>query len=165
MARCEATIKFQDKKSLAGYMDKTYGFQFEFNESDILKEYKNVELDDILVSLTAKTTAEGETHLVISKLVSLKAFLLSKDSGTDINSLVKKIDKILNLSMGTLESGNDGIAYDECLSNFFHNSKMHLDLDSKGSLVILDDGKRKARMRISQNNSKVHIDFNSIEEI
>ncbi|MEF9933954.1 MAG: hypothetical protein RR539_01490 [Clostridium sp.] len=133
------------------------GKQFSVNTEylQIVKEedritYKNIELNTILVNLIS----EGES-VYLEKLVSLKAFLLSKEQGMDINTLINNINSVMSISC-KLNSSEEGIVINSELEGFLGAAAIEFDA-KKG---LLTDSKRQARVNI---NNGV-IDFNSIEE-
>lgn len=147
--RRNAITVSKDEKT-AEHLKQAFGIDFVKGQA----EYRGAEIEDILVDLNIE---EKEEYLEvgISKLVSLKAFLLSKESGMDINELVTKIDRIMEMSEGGFDTNEEGVLYDSNLEKFFEVANMK----SEGNTI--DDGKRRATVEMKDGR----VDFNTIEEI
>lgn len=130
------------------------------NDMEILSEdnittYKNIELDSILVNVS-----QEQNILKINKLVSLKAFLLSKEQDMNINELLYNINKVMKMSTEELNKTEDFIVLNDSLKQFFKVANIEIiKLGNKD--IILSDGKRKVKISKEYNN----IYFNTIIEI
>ena len=146
-----------ENSSVVDYLKEIYSVNTDLMEKIIEDKkviYKNIELDSILVNVV-----EEEKHISLTKLVSLKAFLLSKEQKMDINNLLLNIDKVMNMSSG-LALEDNSILLDNNLKSFFSKADMNI-IDTCEKSIKLSDGKRKVTLSIRENK----IDFNSIEEI
>lgn len=117
--------------------------------------YKNIELDSILVNVTKENNS-----IIISKLVSLKAFLLSKEQNMNINDLLENIDKVMKMSESGLNKSKNSINFDNELKAFLKGANIEV-VSENHEKITLSDGKRSANVNVS--NGK--IDFNSILEL
>ncbi|MEF9951608.1 MAG: hypothetical protein RR840_03290 [Clostridium sp.] len=126
------------------------------NDMVIVKEkectiYKNLELNTILANLVVE-----ENSIYLEKLVSLKAFLLSKEQGMDINKLIFNINSVMNMSCG-IDLCNEGIIINNNLEDFLLSANIGFNMDN----LTLKDSKREASIKMKDRV----IDFNTIEEI
>lgn len=112
--------------------------------------YKNIELDSVLVN------AIWEEGAYLEKLVSLKAFLLSKEQGMDINMLLFNINRVMKISK-ELNVFKGSIKLDNNLRSFLEGAKINIDIENG----ILNDSKRSVNVNIIDDR----VDFNSIKEI
>lgn len=146
-----------ENSSVVDYLKEIYSVNTDLMEKKVENKkttYKNIELDSILVN-----AIEEEKNIYITKLVSLKAFLLSKEQGMDINNLLLNIDKVMCMSSG-LALKDSGIVFDNALKSFFSKADMNI-IDNSEKSIKVSDGKRKVILNIKENK----IDFNSIEEV
>ena len=146
-----------ENSSVIDYLKGIYNVNTDLVEKKVEDKkttYKNIELDSILVN-----AVEEEKNIYITKLVSLKAFLLSKEQGMDINNLLLNIDKVMDMSSGLVLKDN-GIVLDNALKSFFSKADMNIVDDLEKSIKV-SDGKRKVILSTKENK----IDFNSIEEV
>ncbi len=150
MGRVYTDRMFEKDERIVDYLKENYGIEYT-SDRDV---YEEAVVDDIMVTLKIENL-DNFLSLKISKLVSLKAFLLSKEQGMDINDLVYNIDRIMDMSEEGLITRRNGILYDKNLKRFFEVANM------KVSGEIVDDGKRKARIKLEDDV----FDFNTIEEI
>lgn len=152
MGMVKRELYFRDRGELMDYLKMQY--DFEISEGD--SELKGIELNTILVDAEIEDM-KNEVVLRLKKLVSLKAFLLSRETGMDINKLVFNIDDLMKMSEDGLNWNGNWIADDESLAEFFRAAGI-----SKGDVDgALKDGKRSVNVKKLRGN----YDFNSIVEI
>lgn len=158
MGRVERIIPIIEGLNIIETLGKGYSVNLEYLEEQTVNGnivYKNIELDSILLN-----AEEVDNEIKLTKLVSLKAFLLSKEQGMDINNLIFNINRIMRLSNNDLALEEDSILYNEDLKVFFNTANIKVDKISEKEL-ILNDGKRTASVKLNRNK----VDFNTIKEI
>ncbi|KMT20990.1 hypothetical protein [Clostridium cylindrosporum] len=161
MGKVVRTLKFDGRKSAIEELKNIYSVN---RENEIIKveegvtTYKGVELDSILVNIIEEIN-NSDTVIKIEKLVSLKAFLLSKEQNMDINLLLYNIDKVMKMSDDGLNKDEHGIIFDNQLKAFLKEANIDA-VDSEDN-IILSDGKRKTSVAVHNNS----INFNTIIEL
>lgn len=157
MGKVIRKINLEEDINIVDFLKKIYSVNTDCMESELIDGntlYKNIELDSILVNVTKE-----ENEIIISKLVSLKAFLLSKEQGMNINDLLANIDKVMKMSNG-LNKGDSYIDLDSELKKFLATANMEV-VSKNEDKVTLSDGKRFAIVNVKDGK----IDFNSISEV
>lgn len=157
MGKVVRKINFEGK-SIVDFLKTMYSINTDSMVNELVDNknyYKNIELDSILVNVTHE-----ENNILINKLVSLKAFLLSKEQGMDINDLLKNIDKVMKMSENGLKKAEEALLFDSELKLFLSNASIEV-IDSNREKVTLSDGKRVVNVNL--HNEK--LDFNSIVEV
>ena len=158
MAKVVRRIEFNEEKDLLNFLEKEYNISLDLGKEDNC-EFKNQELDSVLVNLSV-SKEKDKSVLTISKLVSLKAFLLGKEEGMDVLNLIKTIDKVMNMSSNGVKTNDVGIVHDENIKEFLNKASIQIESNTDGK-VILADNKRKASVEYLENT----FDFNTIEEL
>ncbi|MEG0371053.1 MAG: hypothetical protein RR645_02035 [Clostridium sp.] len=155
MGKVTRIIKIKNKISGVEYLKTIYNSVSQGDERLELNGtvvHKGLEIDSILVNVI-----EDYNEIKMEKLVSLKAFLLSKEEGMDVNNLIINIDKVMKITDNGLLQVRNGIKLNYELKIFLERASIRLDL--KGG--ILNDTKREVRIKIEEDI----LDFNSIREI
>lgn len=141
---------FEKDDRIVEYFKENFNIKYEKDKN----YYENVYIKDLLVNLNINNI-DNYIIVKISKLVSLKAFLLSIEENIDVNKLIQKIDTLFNITQEGIETKNNGIVYDHNLERFLEIVNMKLEDN------IINDEKRKARIEIIDRI----IDFNTLKEI
>lgn len=158
MGKVIKNIGINEGINVIEFLKQIYSVNTDFVEEKIENEnkiYKNIELDSILVNVE-----EEKKNIKISKLVSLKAFLLSKEQEMNINDLLYNINKVMRMSESRLNKIEDSLAYDDNLKEFLNKANIEVVEDNKES-IILNDGKRTVKVDYNNKN----INFNTIVEL
>lgn len=158
MGKVIKNISINEGTNVIEFLKQIYSVNTDFVEEKIENEnkiYKNIELDSILVNVE-----EEKTNIKISKLVSLKAFLLSKEQEMNINDLLYNINKVMSMSESGLNKIEDSLAYDDKLKEFFNKANIEVVEDNDES-VILNDGKRSVKVDYTGKS----LNFNTILEL
>lgn len=169
MGKVIRNIKFKSLKDAQSFLKKEFNFELSSKErcdkvEDKRIVYKNKELDSILVNLEIEEGKE-DTLLSINKLVSLKAFLLSKEQGMDINSLISNINRVMKMSSQSISTAEGRIIVDDNIKVFLSKAKIET-LGNDNGKIILDDGKRKVSIGyLEDKTGRVSYNFNEIMEI
>lgn len=151
MGLVSRVIEFRSKEDMLDYFKVEYGFEPDLES----KEFGEIELGDILVKAEIECF-ETEAVFRMKKLVSLKAFLLSKEAGMDVNKLLYDIDSLMNMSEDGLNWSGTLISDDKSLEEFLDAAGIDKVGDNK-----LKDSKRVVKVKKIMGS----YDFNSIEEI
>lgn len=158
MGKVIRSINISEGTNCIEFLKKMYSVNTDFLEEKNIeygnKIYKNIELDSILVNIE-----ENKTNIKISKLVSLKAFLLSKDQGMNINELIYNIDKVMRMSDKGLTKSKEFLVYDDGLEEFLHKANIEV-VEVNSEHIVLNDRKRVAKVKYKSKN----INFNTISE-
>lgn len=157
MGRVTRQLKFDNKEDMKIFLEDEFDYLIDLTK-DVF-EYENQQLDDILVNLKIECENE-EVYLTISKLVSLKAFLLSKEQNMNIIDLVYKIDKVMNMSNHGLKKSRTGICYDNNLKEFLHKANIKVE-ELEKDIIKLTDAKRSVCLK----HKNQCLDFNTINLI
>ncbi len=157
MAKVIRQIEFDSKVDMKKFLHDEFDYVFDLNKEEF--SYKNQELNDILVNLELEYKND-KVCLTISKLVTLKAFLLSKEQQMDIVDLIFKIDKIMNMSSDGLEKRQSGILDDNNLKTFLSKADIKAEALKEDS-VELSDNKRVVSVECRDGS----YDFNTIKLI
>lgn len=156
MGMVSRVIEFRSKEELLDYLKLEYGFEPDLESKKVgAIELGEIELGDILVKAEIECF-EKEAVLRLKKLVSLKAFLLSKEAGMDINKLLYDIDSLMNMSEDGLNWSGTLISDDKSLEEFLDAAGIDKTGDNE-----LKDSKRTVKVKKIMGS----YDFNSIEEI
>ncbi len=150
MARVYTERTFEKDERALDYIKDNFGIEYDGSQN----EFSDAVIEDIMVNLKI-ASSDNFVTLKIDKLVSLKAFLLSKEQGMDINILVQKIDRIMNMSTNGLSRDKNGIIIDSEFKRFLEIAGMKI----KGNTI--EDNKRKVEVEITEDR----LDFNTIIEI
>ena len=158
MGKVYRKIVFDSKLSIEKFLQDEFNVSIEL-DSDQSLNYPSQELKTVLVNLDI-TEKEDKFILTISKLVSLKAFLLSKEEGMDVVKLIATIDDVMKLSLNGVKSDSMGIPNDESLKEFLNKANIRVEniIEDK---VFISDHKRKVSVKCKDN----FYDFNQIELI
>lgn len=157
MGKVIRNINISEGTNCIDFLKQMHNVNTDFLEEKIEegnKIYKNIELDSILVNVE-----ENKNNIKISKLVSLKAFLLSKDQGMNINELIYNIDKVMGMSEKGLTKAEEFLIYDKKLEEFLHKANIEV-VEINSEYIVLNDRKRKAQIKCK--NKKIN--FNTILE-
>lgn len=149
MGRVFTERSFEKDERFLDYVKDNFGIDYDGSQT----EYKDVEIEDIMVNIKIEDL-DNFISLKMDKLVSLKAFLLSKEQGMDINLLVQKIDRIMNMSDNGLTRDKDGIVINSELERFFEIAGMKFYNNN------IEDSKRVVEVVINEDK----IDFNTVKE-
>lgn len=149
MGRVFTERSFEKDERFLDYVKDNFGIDYDGSQT----EYKDVEIDDIMVNIKIEDL-DNFISLKMDKLVSLKAFLLSKEQGMDINLLVQKIDRIMNMSDNGLTRDKEGIVINSELERFFEIAGMKFYNNN------IEDNKRVVEVVINEDK----IDFNTVKE-
>ncbi|AFS78786.1 hypothetical protein Curi_c17790 [Gottschalkia acidurici 9a] len=158
MGKVYREVVFDNKLSIEKFLADEFNVLLKLDSGQSLS-YSNQELKSVLVNLDI-TEEEGKATLTISKLVSLKAFLLSKEEGMDVVKLIATIDDVMKLSSNGVKSDSMGIPNDENLKEFLSKANIRVESIVEDK-VFLSDGKRKVSVKCKNN----FYDFNQIELI
>lgn len=150
-------LEFNNKNEMKQFLEDEFSFSLSLKEGESI--YHNQELKSILVNLSLEYK-EDKLKLNIIKLVTLKAFLLSKDQDMDIVDLIFNIDKTMKMSLNGVKKSEAGILDDQNLKEFLNLAKIKVDEITKEK-VLLSDNKRQ----VSVEYKDCSYDFNTIEII
>ncbi|KNF08967.1 hypothetical protein CLPU_4c00130 [Gottschalkia purinilytica] len=173
MAKVIRELEFGKKSEALDFLKKEFSLSLSEDDAIINNNnfsYPKKELNTVLVDL-AITEKENKAVLTISKLVSLKAFLLAKEEGMNVVELIGKIDRTMKLSSNGVKITKLGIVHNKDFEDFLHSTKIILEESSNDSITLYD-GKRQAivkRIEIDDTAGNELIetiyDFNEITEI
>ena len=157
MGKVTRTLEFRGEEKMKEFLKEEFDHLIILSQED--QEFKNQELNDILVNLNVQHKNNG-VCLTISKLVTLKAFLLSKQQNMDIADLVFKIDRTMNMSKRGLTKTNKGILDDDSLKEFLFQANITIEQIEESSIKLSDN---KRSVSVEYRNKSY--DFNSIQLI
>lgn len=158
MGKVIKNVAINEGTNAIEFLKQIYSVNTDFVEEKIENEnkiYKNIELDSILVNVE-----EEKQNIKISKLVSLKAFLLSKEQEMNINDLLSNINKVMSMSESGLNKIDDSLSYDDNLKEFLHKANIEV-VEDNGESVVLNDGKRSVKVDYKGKS----LNFNTILEL
>ena len=159
MGKVIRELEFDSIEDMKKFLNQEFDYSIILNQKQKNDEYKNQELRDILVNLKLEYK-DDKVYLTISKLVTLKAFLLSKEQDMDIVDLVFKIDGIMNMSRGGLEKTKLGISNDDNLKEFLDESNIKSEQLERSSIKLCDN-----KRSVSIDSIDGSYDFNTIQPI